>query len=38
LPPAFIPAGLLFGGLAASFAWLVFMHDPVAGVAAERSG
>jgi len=38
LPPAFIPAGVVFGVLAASFAWLVFVHDPVPGAAVERSG
>ena len=38
LPPAFIPAGVVFGVLAASFAWLVFVHDPVPGAVVERSG
>lgn len=38
LPLAFISAGLVCGVLAAGFAWLVFVHDPVARAAAERAG
>jgi hypothetical protein len=38
LPPALIPAGVVFGVLAASFAWLVFVHDPISGAAAQRAG
>ena len=38
LPVALIGAGAVFGVLAASFAWLIFAHDPVSEAAAKIAG
>lgn len=38
LPFVLMGAGAVFGVLAASFAWLVFAHDPVSESAAKTAG